>query len=269
MSSSRTEAEGLAARWLEPPAHDAVAGVPVVELNPAGGPQRQGLLLHLHGGAFAFGSAQDTTSAMLCHLTGLRTFSVDYPLAPEHPFPEPLKAVDDVLDEMLDGDVPIVVSGVSAGGNLLLGAMLRRAAEGRTQPAAAVLYSPLVDARLVGDSHRGNRRRDPVLASRSQLRMTRRLYAKGHDLTDPRLSPVLGPAAGPVAPTLLVSGTRDLLLSDCVRLYWHLRAAESDVHLRLWEGMWHTFTSEPRLPEAQQAQQCVVEFLTRHLDGTP
>lgn len=266
-AAAQREVEAAVADRVEAPRPGRHGGVPTVELVPHGGPRRPGLLVHLHGGAFVLGTATDTTSALLCAATGLRVVSITYPLAPEHPYPAAIEAVDAALEELLADPRSSVLTGVSAGGNLALAALRRRVEERRPVPAAVGLLSPLTDARLVGDSHRSNRRRDPVLASRRQLIGALRLYAGQVDPAHPDLSPVLAPhLPSGMPPTMLLTGTRDLLLSDNVRLHRRLHEQGVEAHLRVWEGMWHSFSGEASLPEAQGARDEIVQFLLTHLE---
>ena len=89
-------------------------------------------------------------------------------------------------------------------------------------------------------------------------------YAGGRLLNDPEISPLYAPVQG-FPPTIITTGTRDLLLSDSARLSTKLRAAGVTVDLRVFEGMWHVFEYYPDLPEAELSTRGIAEFLTQHL----
>ena len=246
---------------------EQIAGVPVRRLTPGHG-DSSGTLVYFHGGAHVMGTPLDVTSVLLCEGTGCTVLSVDYPLAPEHPYPGALRAAEQVWVEVTDRDPgPVGLAGLSAGGNLALALMLRILRRDLARPAVLGLMTPWTDAALIGDSHETNRGRDPVLASRWQIEMAATLYLNGASATHPLISPVHADRAALEGwpPTMITTGTRDLLLSDATRMYWRLREVTDDVHLRLWEGMWHGFTSEPDLPEGIRGRAELCGFLVREL----
>jgi acetyl esterase/lipase len=130
----------------------------------------------------------------------------------------------------------IVVGGASAGGNLAAALMLKARAEGLPMPACLLLITPEVDLTESGDTFDTNEGVDYVLVNR--LSDSIALYANGHDLTDPLLSPLFGDVSQ-FPPTFLQAGTRDLFLSNTVRLHRKLRAANVDAELHVWEAMPH------------------------------
>ena len=192
---------------------------------------------------------------------GLRTWSVDYRMPPEHPYPTPLDdclAVYRALLEQMPAS-KIVVDGASAGGNLAA-ALLLRADEGLPMPAALVLVSPEADLTESGDTFSTNRGVDYVIVQGVPDLIS--LYANGHDLEDPYLSPVFGEFAG-FPPTLLQSGTRDILLSNTVRMHRRLRTAGVDAELHVWEAMPHGgFFGAP---EDDEIVTEIRRFVARHL----
>jgi acetyl esterase/lipase len=131
----------------------------------------------------------------------------------------------------------IVIGGRSAGGNLAAAMVLRARDEGLPLPAALVLLSPEVDLTESGDSFQVNRTVDVVLPN--PLMSTNLLYAAGADLSHPYLSPLFGDFAPGFPPTFVQSGTRDLFLSNAVRLHRALRRAEVPVELHIFEAMPH------------------------------
>ncbi|HVM63605.1 MAG TPA: alpha/beta hydrolase, partial [Acidimicrobiales bacterium] len=167
-----------------------------------------------------------------------RTFAIDYRMAPDHPYPAALDDCVAVYRALL-GRFPaerIVVDGGSAGGNLVAALLVRAHDEGLPMPAAAMLFTPELDLTESGDTFDVLHGVDVVLVQR--LTDTIALYADGHDLTHPYLSPLFADVAG-FPPTFLQAGTRDLFLSNTVRMHRKLRAAGVDAELHVWEAMPH------------------------------
>lgn len=218
-----------------------VDGVVVHELVPEGLPDGdRRTYLDIHGGAFVYGSG-DSCVAMATG-TALRvrarTWAVDYRMPPDHPFPAGLDDCVTVYRALLDQREPaeILVGGASAGGNLAAALLLRARDEGLPLPAGLVLMTPGVDLTASGDSMQTNKGLDPLLSGEDSAVFE--LYAGGRDLTDPYLSPVFGDLTG-FPPTILTTGTRDLLLSDTVRMHRALRSAGVDADLHVTEAGGH------------------------------
>jgi monoterpene epsilon-lactone hydrolase len=197
--------------------------------------------LSLHGGALVFsgGELVATDAAMGVHRTGCRSFAVDYRMPPDHPFPAGLEDCISVYRGLLERYAPgkIVVSGRSAGGNLAAAMILRLRELGLPLPGATILLTPEVDLTESGDSFQTLRGVDVVL--KSGLPEANALYAQGHDLRDPAVSPLFGDFTKGFPPTLIQSGTRDLFLSNSVRMHRALRAAGVEAELHVWEAMPH------------------------------
>jgi prepilin-type processing-associated H-X9-DG protein len=197
------------------------------------------IFLDIHGGGLTGGKGD------ACRLmasagalsTGLIHWAVDYRMPPRHPYPTPLDDCLAVYRELLGERPPedIFVGGVSAGGNLAAALLCKAKAEGLPMPKALVLLTPEVDLTESGDSFQTNRGVDSVLGSLMQANL---LYADGHDLTDPFISPLFADVAG-FPPTFLQSGTRDLYLSNTVRMHRKLRAAGIEAELHVFEAMPH------------------------------
>jgi acetyl esterase/lipase len=189
------------------------------------------------------------------------TWAVDYRMPPLHPYPAALDDCITVYRRALADRAPadIVVGGGSAGGNLAAALLLRAKDEGLPMPAALVLISPEVDLTESGDSFHTNLGVDHVLGSLMHVNL---LYANGHDLADPYLSPLFGDVTG-FPPTFLQTGTRDLFLSNTVRMHRKLRAAGVDAELHVFEAMPHGgFGGAPEdLEIATEARR----FVDRHV----
>ena len=220
----------------------AVGGVTVYDIRPEGAdPEDPRVYLDLHGGALITGAGDSCRGmgAMAAVRYRMRTWSVDYRMPPDHPYPAALDDCVTVYRELLR-DRPaghLVVGGSSAGGNLAAALVLRARDEGLAMPAVAVLSTPEVDLTESGDSFRANLGVDSVLTG--SLRPANLLYADGHDLRDPYLSPLFGDFTKGYPPTILSSGTRDLFLSNTVRMHRALRKAGVPAELHVIEAAPH------------------------------
>lgn len=161
-------------------------------------------------------------------------------MPPDHPYPEPLDDCVAAYQGLLGEHRPqeIVVGGGSAGGNLAAALILRTRDEGLPLPAAAVLLTPEVDLTESGDTFKTMVGVDTVGGGRS-LMPVNLLYAAGHDLAHPYLSPLFGDFAHGFPPTILTSGTRDVFLSNTVRMHRALRAAGIGADLHVLEAAPH------------------------------
>ena len=221
-------------------------------------------ILYGFGGGFIQGSAYEdlTIAAPLCAMTGAALIIPSYRLAPEHPWPA---AIDDgfsVYQALCER--PFACVGESAGGNLVLAAMLRAKRAGFSLPRAVALLSPWCDLDMSSDSQIFNDGRDPSLKIQ-ESKTAARLYAGDHDITNPDISPINGSYDSAFPPCLITTGTRDLLLSLSVRLSRCLRESGVEVDLQVWEGLWHVFEWHHRIPEAQQSMRNIAAFLKGHL----
>ncbi|MBJ9594880.1 alpha/beta hydrolase [Burkholderia seminalis] len=197
--------------------------------------------IDLHGGALIVGGGAACRAGAQMHADrlGVRCYGVDYRMPPEHPYPA---ALDDCIAAyafVLARHAPenIVIGGRSAGGNLAAAMVLRARDEGLPLPAALVLLSPEADLTESGDSFETNRLVDVVLPA--SLMPNNLLYANGADLAHPYLSPLFGDFSAGFPPTFIQSGTRDLFLSNAVRLHRALRRAQVPTELHVFEGMPH------------------------------
>jgi epsilon-lactone hydrolase len=201
-------------------------------------------LLYFHGGAYVIGSAQSyqTLSAALGRSAGARALSVEYRLAPEHPFPA---AVDDAVAAytalLADGCSPdqIVVAGDSAGGGLTLAMMLKARDSGLPMPAAALLLSPWVDLNCNGSTMQSRATADPSLRKEALLSMARH-YLAGQNPQVPLASPLFADLTG-LPPLLIQVGTAEILLDDSLRLAQRAALAQVRTQLSVWPEMVHVW----------------------------
>lgn len=243
----KVQVNGLPAEWITPS-------------NPSGG-----VMLYLHGGAYALGSVavHRDLIARLAVSTRRKALAINYRLAPEDPFPAALEDVLSAYDWLLEQGVSageIVIGGDSAGGGLALAALVSLRDSGKPLPRAGVCFSPWTDLTLSGSSITKNARVDLVLTA-ERLKKFARAYAAGHDLAHPMLSPLFADLHG-LPPVLIQTGSEEVLLDDSVRVAEKLRKAAGRVDLQIWEGMFHVFQMFSFLPEAAKALEKVANFLS-------
>jgi acetyl esterase/lipase len=222
-------------------------------------------ILYLHGGAFVYGGGRLAATMALPLAAGAccKVYAADYRMPPRDPFPAALDDAMDAYRYLLERYQPgnIAVYGGSAGGGLAAALILKARDSGLPLPGAAVLVTPEADLTESGDSFETNQFIDVVLQQR--LTDTIALYANGHDLKDPYLSPVFADFSAGFPPTLLISGTRDLFLSNTVILHRALRRAGVRADLLVFEAMPHGgFHGAPEDLESLAEQ---ISFIDAHL----
>jgi len=224
-------------------------------------------VFYLHGGGYIAGSVSHYRDFLWRIATATRShvLGVDYRLAPEHPFPA---AVDDAITAyrwlLADDTDPrhIVMMGDSAGGGLVLAAMLRLRDEGIALPAAAVMLSPWTDLAMSGESFKFNAHSDPMLNA-ELVRYAAESYLAGADPRNPYASPLYGDPTG-LPRSLIQVGSDEIQLDDSVRMADKMRAAGCRVDLQIWPRMphvWQLFASY--LPESKRAIEQIGAFVQR------
>jgi len=246
------------------------ADIPGVDAYWFTGPQlaeNGPVLIYTHGGGYVGGSGREVAPAAIAiaAASGMRLLSIDYRLAPQHPFPA---AVDDAVLAyrwLLEQGVAaseIGWFGESAGGGLTLASLHALKQNDLPLPAAIVVLSPWTDLTLSSESYFTLDSDDPAF-SRDELEFLARAYYQDSDPEDPLISPVFGEFSG-FPPTLLQVGSKEIVLSDSLRVARYARAAGVSVDLDVWDGMWHVFQFM-NVPESQQAIAFIGEFFRKHL----
>ena len=251
---------------------ETLGGARVFVVTPADIPakNRDKVLIHVHGGCYVlFPGLSGTTEAILMAGIGhYKVISVDYRMPPEAYFPAALDDAVSVYKSVLRTTPPrhIAFFGTSAGGALTLEMVLRARQEGLPMPGAIAPGTPMSDVTKTGDTFYTNEKVDNVLVSRDGFcDAAAVIYAHGHDLADPLLSPVNGDMHG-FPPAILTTGTRDLLLSNTVRVHRKLRRAGVDAQLEVFEGESHAqYERDDRIPEVQEAFTEIATFFNHHL----
>jgi epsilon-lactone hydrolase len=259
----------------QPPPGTAVepadaGGVPA-EWVIAAGVDSARVLMYLHGGAYQAGSPATLrhTIALISAAAQARVLSVDYRLAPEHPFPA---AVDDAVTAyrfLLDGGgdpAAIAIAGDSSGGGLALASLVALRDAGDRLPAAAVAISPWTDLALTGESLTTRADAD-VMIKPDGIREDAATYLAGADPRHPYASPLYAGLRG-LPPLLIQVGDAEVILDDSTRFAAKARAAGVDVTLEVWDQMphvWHAFAG--LLPESDQAIERIGGWLQARCGG--
>jgi epsilon-lactone hydrolase len=226
---------------------------------------RNRLALHIHGGCYVMGGGGTAEGIYLAGFGRMKVLSVDYRRPPAAFYPA---ALDDVVAAW-KGAVKttnpknMAMIGLSAGGAMTLSAVLRLKQEGAPLPAAIAPGTPMADLTGAGDSFHTNHMVDNVLVGIGRCEAMARFYANGHDLKDPMLSPIYGDMSG-FPPTILITGTRDLLLSSTVRVHRQLRHAGVEAQLHVFEGQSHAQYNRDS-PEGKDAYEEIARFFDKHL----
>jgi acetyl esterase/lipase len=261
-----TSAQPLPAGVTVTPA--ALGGIPTAEITLDGTEPRH-VVLYFHGGVYVLGDAAQAAglAAQIGRRTRAKVISVDYRLAPEHPYPA---AVDDALAAyqalLLAGTDPsdVAFAGESAGGGLAIATLVNARDHGLPLPAAAYLMSPYADLTLAGTTMDTKRAADPLL-SRENLQARVPDYTAGHDPALGLISPIFAGLSG-LPPLIIQAGSHEVLLDDAIRLARQAAVADVAVTLDITPGVPHVFQAYyPILDEAAAALDRAGQLLSAHL----
>lgn len=198
-------------------------------------------VLFVYGGAYCLGDARSYRGlvSQIASRARCPVFALDYPLAPEHPFPAAFDAVRRALDWLTASRyLQVAIVGDSAGGGLALAALADGCGAG--QATCAAVFSPWTDLSFAGRSFNDAATFDPVFPERSVLTHAAAQYLDGADATDPRASPLYG-CRGRLPPILIQVGGDELLLDDACNYARAAAAFGTPVRLEIYEGMHHVF----------------------------
>ncbi|KQS04154.1 alpha/beta hydrolase [Sphingomonas sp. Leaf357] len=246
-----------------------LGGVATLDILPKDYADDGSIIVYVHGGGFVTGSARANllSGALAAATSGRRVVSVDYTLAPRGTWDVILDQVVAVWTALLDAGADhskMGLFGDSAGGCIVAATALLLRDRNIAPPAGVIMLSPVVDLSGEGDT---TVTLAPVDYLDSTVRLlARNAYAPNADLTDPLVSPLFGDFAKGYPPVLIQVGTREMLLSDSVRLHRALRAAGRSSRLEVYEGMPHVFQSLlADAPEGREAWAEMAAFWTDHL----
>lgn len=252
--------------------HRTIAGVGADVVLPQQGvsaANRHRVLINLHGGAFLWGAGSGglVEAIPIAGLGRIEVISLDYRQGPEHRFPAASEDVEAVYRKLLEMYRPgeIGIYGCSAGGILTGEAVARFIADKLPVPGAIGTFCGSL-VTVAGDSAYVGPLLNGQGVPAAPLDLATLPYFRGIDANDPMVQPGLSPGLlGHFPPTLLITGTRDMAMSSVVHSQNLLVQAGVEAELHVWEGMWHSFFSDPELPESQQAYRTIVTFFERHL----
>ena len=246
----------------------ALGGVPTAEIT-IGGIEPRHVVLYFHGGVYVIGDAFQAAglASEVGRRTGAKVISVDYRLAPEHPYPA---AVNDALaayESLLRGGTApsdIAFAGESAGGGLAVATLVNARDHGLPLPAAALVMSPYADLTLSGATMETKREADPLF-TREAFRARVTDYTSGQDAALGLISPIFADLSG-LPPLIIQAGTHEVLLDDAIRLARVAATADVEVTLDITPGVPHVFQAYyPFLDEAAAALDRAGQFLSAHL----
>lgn len=226
------------------------------------------VVVYFHGGGFIIKPGRGL-AILLSRETNCRVFSVDYRLAPEHPFPA---ALEDALATyhwlLRTGTQPknIIFIGDSAGGGLALAALAALRDSKEKLPAGAVLITPWLDLLGTGDSRKTKQESDPWYNPDSIMLKAGELYADVNDRKNPLISPLYADLYG-LPPILIHAAGDDTLVDDSTRLFEKWKGTGIDIRLELWDGLWHVWHYYgAHTPEAQEAIKNLGKFVKDRLN---
>jgi len=244
-----------------------LGGVPVLDIRPRAWSENGKVVVYTHGGGYVGGIASDALDSALplADESRLRIISISYTLAPHANFQQITDETTAVVRDLVGRgyrNQDIAIWGDSAGGGLAAATALKFRDLGLGLLSGVVLWSPWADLTGSGDTYLTLAEVEPFFRFDVFLRRAALAYAGAENPAHPFASPVFGDFARGYPPTLIQAGTRELLLSDSVRLYRGLDAAGIRVTLDLYEGMWHVFQFKPiDSPESRRARRKTCEFL--------
>lgn len=237
------------AEWVIPPEED---------------PEK--VIFYTHGGGYGMGDLISSRAliAPIAKKTGIRVFSFEYRLAPEHPFPAAFDDAKEAYEYVLgQGYSPgnIIAFGESAGGGLAVSNILRLIAEGKEAPQCLVTISPWSDLTATGQTYFLNEDKDPLLRGKYLKRLADS-YVGDDSPLNPYISPAFSSYDDRFPPTLIQAGSDEVLLDDSKLLYNAMKDGGVDVDIEIYPKMWHVFHIW-QIEESDKAITAIDEFIKR------
>lgn len=237
------------AEWVIPPEED---------------PEK--VIFYTHGGGYGMGDLVSSRAliAPIAKKTGIRVFSFEYRLAPEHPFPAAFDDAKEAYEYVLgQGYSPgnIIAFGESAGGGLAVSNILRLIAEGKEAPKCLVTISPWSDLTATGQTYFLNEDKDPLLRGKYLKRLADS-YVGDDSPLNPYISPAFASYDDRFPPTLIQAGSDEVLLDDSKLLYNAMKDGGVDVDIEIYPKMWHVFHIW-QIEESDKAITAIDEFIKR------
>ena len=237
--------------------HVLIIKPPVIKLET-----RSKIMLNIHGGGFIAATARDRSALLMAGEFGIKVYSVEYTLSPEARYPVARDQCLAVYKELTAsfGAENIFGMCTSAGGQIMLSLLALAQRQKLPMMAGLVLYTPATDLSASGDSPVTNEGRD-VMHPAIVAAIAKKNYIGKHDTKNPLVSPLFADFEAGFPPTVITTGTRDVLLSGSLGLSWKLRDVSNRVELLVTDGMWHAYHWEPDMPEAIRTRKEVYRFL--------
>ena len=237
------------AEWVIPPEED---------------PEK--VIFYTHGGGYGMGDLISSRAliAPIAKKTGIRVFSFEYRLAPEHPFPAAFDDAKEAYEYVLgQGYSPgnIIAFGESAGGGLAVSNILRLIAEGKEAPQCLVTISPWSDLTATRQTYFLNEDKDPLLRGKYLKRLADS-YVGDDSPLNPYISPAFASYDDRFPPTLIQAGSDEVLLDDSKLLYNAMKDGGVDVDIEIYPKMWHVFHIW-QIEESDKAITAIDEFIKR------
>jgi monoterpene epsilon-lactone hydrolase len=224
------------------------------------------VIFYTHGGGYGMGDLVSSRAliAPIAKKTGIRVFSFEYRLAPEHPFPAAFDDAKEAYEYVLgQGYSPgnIIAFGESAGGGLAVSNILRLIAEGKEAPKCLVTISPWSDLTATGQTYFLNEDKDPLLRGKYLKRLADS-YVGDDSPLNPYISPAFASYDDRFPPTLIQAGSDEVLLDDSKLLYNAMKDGGVDVDIEIYPKMWHVFHIW-QIEESDKAITAIDEFIKR------
>lgn len=239
-------------------------GVRCIWAIPEGGDTKQ-FIFYLHGGGYCLGINEVgiQRAIRMAEFFGLSVVMIDYPLAPEYPFPCAIDKVNNIYKK-LSHEKQVAVLGESAGCGLALNLMVHLREKHLPQPRCTMMLTPFLDATFTSESNRTMIKYDPFYVEKPYVIAD--YYTKDLDKKAPMVSPIFHQVHD-LAPMLIHVAQFDTLSDDGTALYSKLKEAKGIVEYKKWSGMWHVFhMNDTIVPEAQKAMKSIKKFLEQYLE---
>ncbi|NWL45051.1 alpha/beta hydrolase [Pseudomonas hunanensis] len=236
-----------------------------------------GVILYFHGGGWAVGDVDghDAPLRLLAQATDLPVVSVDYRLAPEHPFPAAvedayatLEWVNQNLASWFGMAVPLIVAGDSAGGNLAAAISIMARDLNGPEITAQVLLYPSVAGREFINSPELKNYETPFLSLKDIEWFIEQYVPDVEARLDPRFAPLFAPSLENLPPALVLTAQYDLLTAEAEAYSQTLRKAGNISEVHRYDGTVHGFFSlAPNQRQAMRAREDIKAFVHGVLRG--
>ena len=247
-----------------------VAGNVNAEWITCGEVNENRIFMFMHGGGYYRGSIAATraTVARISAEAKIKCLSIDYRLAPEHPFPAAINDTYSAYEWLVNEGINpehIIVSGQSAGGGLCLALLLKIKDKNFSQPKGAVALSPWTDLYQTGKTMVTNEKIDPIISKKYLDRFAKLYFPDSYNMSY-LASPIIGELSG--LPDILIQvGSAETMLDDSKRFYKKAKKANVNVKLEIWEDMFHGWHSNAHiLKDAEDAIISIGKFCRNLFD---